>query len=121
MDRAAARRIGAIFERCDVVLTPTAAAPAPPIGALAGRGYWRTSSTASAICPFAFVWNVTGWPALNMPAGYSSAGVPLGVQLLGRANEEAKLLSLGAQLEADGALPSGGEIVRRLAAPRRPV
>src|SRR5262249_17235011 len=41
------RRIGRIFERCDVVLTPTTAKPPPRIGALEGRGYWTTSTTAS--------------------------------------------------------------------------
>jgi amidase len=57
---------------------------------------------------------VTGWPGLSVPAGYSASGVPLGVQLLGPANAEATLISLAAQLEAQGAMPSGGEIVRRL-------
>ena len=36
------RRIGRVFERCDVVLTPTTAKPPPRIGALDGRGYWAT-------------------------------------------------------------------------------
>ena len=61
------RRAGRVFERCDVVLTPTTARPAPRIGALEGKGYWTTSSTASAICPFAFAWNVTGWPESAFP------------------------------------------------------
>ncbi len=108
------RRIGAIFDGVDVLLTPTTAAPAPRIGALDSRGYWKTSTVASATCPFAFAWNVTGWPGLNVPAGYSASGVPIGAQLLGPANAEATLLALAAQLEAQGAMPSGGEIVRRL-------
>jgi amidase len=93
------RRIGRIFERCDVVLTPTTARPAPRIGALNGRGYWKTGNTASAICPFAFAWNVTGWPGISVPAGLTSAGLPIGAQLLGRENDEATLLSLARQVE----------------------
>jgi len=99
---ALARRIGRVFERCDVVLTPTTARPPLRIGALAGRGYWATSTIMSAACPFAFAWNVTGWPALSVPAGLTAAGLPIGVQLLGRENDEATLLALGAELEAAG-------------------
>jgi amidase len=96
------RRIGRIFERYDVVLTPTTAKPPHRIGELEGRGYWATSTAISAACPFAFAWNVTGWPGLSMPAGFNAAGLPIGAQLLGRENDEATLLALGAELEADG-------------------
>jgi amidase len=93
------RRVGRVFESCDVVLTPVTAQPPPRIGALAGKGYWVTSSTASATCPFAFAWNVTGWPGISVPAGLTSAGLPIGAQLLGRENDEATLLSLAGQIE----------------------
>lgn len=93
------RRIGRVFERCDVVLTPTTAKPPPRIGALEGRGYWATSSTASAICPFAFAWNVVGWPGISVPAGLTSSGLPIGAQLLGRESDEATLLSLAGSVE----------------------
>jgi amidase len=93
------RRVGRVFERCDVVLTPTTAKPPPRIGALEGRGYWKTGNTASATCPFAFAWNVTGWPGLSVPAGLTADGLPIGAQLLGRENDEATLLSLAGQVE----------------------
>lgn len=97
---ALSRRLARIFDRVDVVLTPTTAQPPPKIGAHSGRGYWATSNSAASACPFAWAWNVVGWPGLSMPAGLNSVGLPIGVQLLGRANDEATLLSLGAQLEA---------------------
>ncbi len=93
------RRIGRIFERCDVVLTPTTALPPPRVGALSGRGYWTTSSTAGATCPFAFAWNVVGWPGISVPAGLTTSGLPIGAQLLGRENDEATLLSLAGSVE----------------------
>lgn len=100
------RRIGRIFDRCDVVLTPTTAKPPPRIGALEGRGYWVTSSTASATCPFAFAWNVVGWPAISVPAGFTASGLPIGAQLLGRENDETTLLSLAGSVErASGGWP----------------
>jgi amidase len=101
---ALARRIGRIFDRVDVVLTPTTARPAPRIGSLDGAGYWATGNAAGAACPFGWAWNVVGWPGLSVPAGFTATGLPIGVQLLGRENDEATLLALGAQLEgaADG-------------------
>jgi amidase len=99
-----ARRIGRIFERVDVVLTPTTAVPPLRIGAMDGRGYWATSTAASAACPFAWAWNVVGWPGISVPAGFTATGLPIGAQLLGRENDEATLLALAGQLEAeDGA------------------
>jgi amidase len=103
------RRIGRVFERCDVVLTPTTAKPPPRVGVLEGRGYWATSTKATAICPFAFAWNVTGWPAISVPAGLTSEGLPIGAQLLGREEDEGTLLSLAGQVErAVGGWPSSG-------------
>jgi amidase len=100
------RRVGRVFERCDVVLTPATAKAAPRIGALAGKGYWVTSNTAAATCPFAFAWNVTGWPGISVPAGLTANGLPIGAQLLGRENDEATLLSLASQVErAEGGWP----------------
>ncbi len=96
------RRIGRIFDRYDVVLTPVTAKPPPRVGALDGRGYWGTSTVASATCPFAFAWNVTGWPGLSVPAGLTASGLPIGAQLLGRENDEATLLELAGALERAG-------------------
>lgn len=93
------RRMGSIFERVDVVLTPTTAKPPPPVGQLRGKGYWATSTAASAACPFAWPWNVVGWPAISVPAGFTAAGLPIGAQLVGPAEAEPRLLSLAAQIE----------------------
>jgi amidase len=93
------RRMGSIFERADLVLTPTTAAPPPRIGKLRDRGYWATSTTASATCPFAWPWNVVGWPAISVPAGFTAGGLPIGAQLVAPARGEALLISLAAQLE----------------------
>jgi amidase len=93
------RRMGAIFDCVDLVLTPTTAEPPPRIDHLKGRGYWATSTAASAACPFAWPWNVVGWPAISVPAGFTAAGLPIGAQLVAPAESEALLLSLAAQLE----------------------
>ena len=46
-------------------------------------------------------WNHTGQPAASVPSEVAADGFPVGVQLVGRPGDEATLLSLAAQLEAD--------------------
>ncbi|MGW6458822.1 amidase [Streptomyces sp. NPDC055078] len=96
-------RIGEIFHGrgFDVVLTPTTATPPPRIGAYDGLGAWRTNVTMAAACPYAWPWNVLGWPAVGVPAGFTADGLPVGAQLLGPAGSEETLISLAAQLEAE--------------------
>ncbi|MFF7450184.1 MULTISPECIES: amidase [unclassified Streptomyces] len=95
------RRIGAFFTSYDVVLAPTTAAPPPRIGALLGLGGFATDRAMIAACPYAWPWNVLGWPGVNVPAGLVGERLPVGAQLLGPANSEPLLLSLAAQLEAE--------------------
>ncbi|MFC4492745.1 amidase [Streptomyces ovatisporus] len=95
------RRVGRIFRRFDVVLAPTTATPPPRIGDLAGLSGWQTDRTMIAHCPYAWPWNVLGWPGVNVPAGFTGTGLPLGAQLLGPADSEPLLVQLAAQLEAD--------------------
>ncbi len=97
----AGRTIGRVFRRFDLVLTPTTAQPPLRIGACEGLSTWETDKAVVAACPYAWPWNVLGWPGVNVPAGLTEAGLPLGAQLLGPANSEPRLLSLAAQLEAE--------------------
>jgi amidase len=94
------RKIGRIFDRADVVLTPTTAKPPLPVGCLDGLGWWEAGQVVSKACPYCWTWNTLGWPALNVPAGLTGSGLPIGAQLLGRECDEATLLALGAQLES---------------------
>ncbi|MFJ3230793.1 amidase [Streptomyces sp. NPDC086787] len=94
------RRIGAFFGSYDVVLAPTTAAPPPRIGAMNGLSGLATDRAMIAACPYAWPWNVLGWPGVNVPAGFVAGGLPVGAQLLGPANSEALLVSLAAQLES---------------------
>jgi amidase len=93
------RQVGSIFRRFDVVLAPTTAQPPLRVGAFDGLSGWQTDKAMVAACPYAWPWNLLGWPGLNVPAGFTRAGLPIGAQLLGPANSEAQLISLAAQLE----------------------
>lgn len=95
------RRIGALFDTYDVLLAPTTAAPPPRIGSMADLSGLGTDRAMIAACPYAWPWNILGWPGVNVPAGFVDGGLPVGAQLLGPANSEPLLVSLAAQLEAD--------------------
>jgi amidase len=99
LERPAQRRIGSIFHAADVLITPTSATPPLPIGATATLGSRATQRVIAGACPYAWPWNVLGWPAISVPAGITADGLPFGIQLLGPANSEPLLLSLAAQLE----------------------
>jgi amidase len=96
-----ARRIGAVLERNDVLVTPATASPPPRIGALQGRGALWTLNTVAGWVPYNGVWNATGQPAASVPAGFGADGLPRAVQIVGRPNDEATLLSLAAQIESE--------------------
>lgn len=93
------RRMNRVFTQADIVLTPTTAQPPRPVGSLDGLGHWDTDKVVVGACPYAWPWNVLGWPGINVPAGLTPEGLPLGVQLLGPACSEPLLLSAAGQLE----------------------
>ncbi len=94
--RGAAARLAVLPGGADVLLTPVTAAPPAAVGSLTGL---RTIALAARRVPFTPVWNVTGQPALSVPAGWTADGLPLAVQLVGAPGTEALLLSVAAQLE----------------------
>jgi amidase len=85
----------------DVLLTPVTPAPPPKIGANEGLSWLRTTLAASAMVAYAGCWNYTGQPACSVPAGFAADGLPRAVQLIGRPNDEATLIALAAQIEAE--------------------
>ena len=92
------RRVGSIFDDFDVLIAPTTAKPAPEIGAIEGLSEIATDRVMVGACPFAWPWNVLGWPGISVPSGFVD-GLPVGTQLLGPEGSEPLLLSLAAQLE----------------------
>jgi len=97
------RRIVASWGRdFDVLLTPTIAVPPPEVGALfegAEEDPMRPIVKAAEMAAFTPLFNVTGQPAISLPAYWTEEGLPIGVQLVGRPWGEAELLRLAAQVE----------------------
>ncbi len=100
LERELGTRVGRLFADHDVLLTPVMSRPAVRAGAMEGRGATVTYLWSAGWVPFNVVWNSTGQPAASVPAGFTDAGLPLAVQLVGRPQAETTLLSLSAQLEA---------------------
>jgi amidase len=95
------RRMNRVLEDHDVLMTPATAKPPPRVGQFEGRGAIWTLNAIAGMVPYNGVWNVTGQPAASVPAGFGSDGLPRAVQLVARPNDEATLLSLAAQIEAE--------------------
>ncbi|BBX23178.1 putative amidase AmiA2 [Mycolicibacter terrae] len=93
------RRVGSIFHIVDVVLAPTTAQPPPLVHAFDDLTALETDRAMIAACPVTWPWNLLGWPSINVPAGFTSEGLPIGVQLMGPANSDGLLVSLAAELE----------------------
>ncbi|MEB3020753.1 amidase [[Mycobacterium] crassicus] len=93
------RRVGSIFRIVDVVLAPTTAQPPPLVHTFDDLNAIETDRAMIAACPVTWPWNLLGWPSVNVPAGFTSDGLPIGVQLMGPANSEGLLISLAAELE----------------------
>jgi amidase len=100
LERPFRARVGRVFRRADVILAPTTAQPPLPIGSIDGLGGWATDRVIVGACPYAWPWNVLGWPGVNVPAGLTGDGLPVGAQLLGPGGSEPRLIALAAQLEA---------------------
>jgi len=82
------------FEKCDVLLTPTTPGPAFGVGA-------KTSDPLEMYLQdvFTVTVNLAGLPGISVPAGLSENGLPLGLQLIGKAFDEATLLRAALAVE----------------------
>ena len=94
------RRITSLWEECDVLLTPGIATS--PIAAEGGHGRSALSAfnRAARFIPWYPVFNLTGQPAISLPAGFGTDGMPLSIQLVGRLGDEETLYSISGQIEA---------------------
>ncbi len=95
------RRVNAIFDEFDVLMTPVMGGTAIPVRRWEGRSALHTVLGMSRFYPFCVPWNHLGNPAMSVPAGFAPDGLPLAVQIIGRPGDEETLFSLAAQIEAE--------------------
>jgi aspartyl-tRNA(Asn)/glutamyl-tRNA(Gln) amidotransferase subunit A len=76
------------YREVDALITPTSPVPAFRLGE-------KTDPLAMYLCDIYTIGvNLAGLPAISMPGGFTSAGLPIGVQLIGQPFQEARLLAL---------------------------
>ena len=92
------RGVAPFFETYDVLLTPTLSIEVPELG-WADTTRPETMVRASAFSAFTGIFNTTGQPAMSIPAGLDTNGVPVGVHFAARTSEESLLFRLAGQLE----------------------
>ncbi len=98
--QAATRRGIAATAQYDVLLMPTVAQPPVPVGWFSEIGDPAEEfERMKRFTPWTAVFNMTGQPAVNVPLHWSSAGLPIGIMLVGRPADEGTLISLSSQLE----------------------
>jgi aspartyl-tRNA(Asn)/glutamyl-tRNA(Gln) amidotransferase subunit A len=105
-----ARDFSKIWKGLDCLMTPATPITAPKIGEVSVAFGSVTEDVRTAATRLTRPFNVLGWPALALPCGYSSAGLPLGLQLIAPPQQEDTLLQAGAALEdALGVVVRGGQ------------
>jgi amidase len=93
-------RIVALWNEVDVLMTPALATTAISAEGAYGSSAPVAIDRAARFTPFTAMFNLTGQPAIAIPAGFGSDGLPLSVQLVGRPGAEDTLYSLAGQIEA---------------------
>jgi aspartyl-tRNA(Asn)/glutamyl-tRNA(Gln) amidotransferase subunit A len=88
-----------LFEKYDLLLTPSVSVPALPLGRINPEGWpqhpWDWLGWAS----FSYPFNFTGQPACSIPAGHTKAGLPVGLQIVGRRFADLTVLQAAAAFE----------------------
>ncbi len=75
---------GVLFEKADLLITPTAHAPALELGKPATLLYLRNTAP----------WNLYGLPTISIPCGLTASGLPIGMQITGRRGADDLVLAL---------------------------
>lgn len=96
------REIAPFFTQYDAWLTPTLAAPPPPLGTFAvteSTPAERVYDRVFAFIPFTLICNATGQPGMTVPLYWNDENLPIGTHFTGRYGDEATLFRLAGQLE----------------------
>ena len=94
-----ADQFAAMLQAVDVIATPATAATAPPVRDDALSDGQSDDLVLEQMTAYSYAANLTGHPALTVPAGYDSEGMPVGLQLMGQHWDEATLLRCGRVVE----------------------
>jgi len=88
-----------LFEKYDLLLTPTIACPPFAVGLDNPTEIAGEPISPYDWIPFTFSFNLTGHPAVSVPAGFTADGLPIGLQIVGRRFDDAGVLRAAAAFE----------------------
>jgi len=91
--------VDAALADCDALLLPALPIPAPPIGADTVIVNGAAEPVRALMLRETQLFNVTGHPAISIPCGVTSQGLPVGLQVVGHRNQTDALLSVGLTVE----------------------
>jgi aspartyl-tRNA(Asn)/glutamyl-tRNA(Gln) amidotransferase subunit A len=95
------RECKSVFERVDVIVTPTTPIPAPRIDEVDKPWGDGPEKAATALARFTRFFNIVGLPAISIPCGFTPGGLPLGMQIAGKPFDEAMVLRVAYAYERD--------------------
>ena len=88
-----------VFKDYDILITPSTAIPAFKLGSMFPSKINGINVSPTAWMPFSFPFNLTGHPAASIPSGWSSSGLPIGMQIVGRRFDELTVLQVSKAFE----------------------
>ena len=89
-----------VFQKVDVILTPQLPITAPGLTQRSVSWGKKTEAVPSALTRFTRIYNLVGIPSLSLPCGFSSSGLPIGLQVAGKPFDEATVLKVGHAYES---------------------
>ncbi len=95
------RQVEALFERFDVLLSPTMATPPPLLGlcALSNPDLKEFGAAVMQTVGYTQIFNASGHPAMSVPLYWNADGLPIGIQFVAPLGDEGRLFRLAGQLE----------------------
>lgn len=100
-----AEEFSRIFEQVDVIAAPTEPLTAWQRGQETVSIHGQDESVLAASWRLTYPFNLTGLPAISIPCGFDSEGMPIGMQIAGRPFDEPTVLRCAAAVERIGGLP----------------
>ena len=94
------RDMDEVFDRIDLLLTPATPVIAPKIGAVEVTVDGQAEPAGNAITRYTSFFNMTGHPAITLPCGMHSEGLPIAAQLIGKHYGDEQLIAAAALIES---------------------
>ena len=88
-----------LYDKYDLLLTPTMAVTAFPVGQHPSEIDGKKVNRFWGYTPFTFLFNMTMQTAASVPCGFSKAGLPVGLHIVGKRGDEATVLRAAAAFE----------------------